>query len=44
MIRCELLRNKGIAIISPEGKLEAGDLQRQHQSGWMGCFHQRARA
>jgi hypothetical protein len=25
MIKCELLRDKGIAIISPEGELEAGD-------------------
>ena len=25
MIRCELLRGQGIAIISPEGELEAGD-------------------
>lgn len=25
MIRCELLRDKGILILSPEGKLEAGD-------------------
>lgn len=25
MIRCELLRDKGILVLSPEGELEAGD-------------------